>query len=76
MQNTRVINLYFELVPEKERTGMALTIIRAKTSQMKKTWCKNLIPGIGQAKDKKIFSLSIVLEKRGKNRNGAGGNMS
>ena len=66
MQNTRVINLYFELVPEKERTGMVLTIIRAKTSQMKETSCKNLIPGIGRAKDKKIFSLRVVLEKRGK----------
>ena len=77
MQNTRVINLYFELVPEKERTGMALTIIRAKTSQMKKTWCKNLIPGIGQAKDKVIFFIEHCLGNREKkSMNGASGNLS
>ena len=56
---------------------MVLPIISAKTSNMKETWCKNLIPGIGPAKDKVTFFIEHCLgnwEK--KNVNGASGNLS
>ena len=44
---------------------------------MMETWCKNLIPGIGQAKDKKILFIEYCLGKTGETtRNGAGGNLS
>ena len=56
---------------------MVLPIISAKTSYMKETWCKNLIPGIGQAKDKVIFFIEHCLGNREKkSMNGASGNLS
>ena len=56
---------------------MVLPIISAKTSNMKETLCKNLIPGIGQAKDKVIFFIEHCLGNREKkSMNGASGNLS